>query len=97
MLTDFFKFLQENDHAIVLTHMGHIVEAKVLRDAHDMGIIWDWDAPYLWYDVCLLFGDSTDDYCKENNLNIGESNTYNPVYDCKSAYATFKHFIDVEL
>lgn len=93
LLKAFFDFLQDNKDAVVLTHMGHIVESKLLQDAHRLGIIGDWDAPYLWYDVCLFFDDSTDKYCQENNINIGESNTHNPVYDCMSAYKAFKHFI----
>ena len=96
MLKAFFDFLQENKDEVVLTHMGHIVESKLLHDAHQMGIIGDWDAPYLWYDVCLFFDDSTDKYCQENNINIGESNTHNPIYDCLSAYKAFKYFVNAQ-
>lgn len=94
MLTGLFAFLQEHKDAIVLVHMGQIVESRLLKDAHDLGIIGDWDAPYLWYDVCLFFGDSTNQYCDDNNIELGERNTHNPIYDCESAYCAFKHFIN---
>ena len=96
MLKDFFDFLQQYKDTVVSSHMGHIVESKLLHDAHDMGIIGDWDAPYLWYDVCLFFDDSTNKYCEENGIDIGEENTHNPIYDCKSAYKAFKHFINTQ-
>lgn len=95
MLADFFAFVKKYNTAIVLCHMGHIVEANLLKIAHDMGIIGDFEAPYLWYDVCLFFDDSTDTYCKENNIVIDdvEGGTHNPLYDCMSAYKAFKHFV----
>lgn len=95
MLTDFFAFIKKHNDAIVLCHMGHIVEANLLKSAHDLQIIGDFEAPYLWYDVCLFFDDSTDTYCKENNIVIDdvEGGTHNPLYDCMSAYKAFKHFV----
>lgn len=98
LLTDFFKFLNINKDLKykTLVHMGHIVESKLLIDAHNMNIIGDWDAPYEWYDVCLFFGDSTDNYNKENNIKVDNviGGTHNPLYDCRSAYKAFKHFIN---
>lgn len=98
LLIDFFKFLNINKdlNYRTLVHMGHIVESKLLIDAHNMSVIGDWDAPYEWYDVCLFFGDSTDNYNKENNIEIEEmiGGTHNPLYDCISAYKAFKHFIN---
>lgn len=77
--------------------MGHIVESKLLIDAHNFGIIGDWDAPFEWYDVCVLVGTSTDTYNKNNHLLRIENvvgGTHNPLYDCISAYKSFKHFIN---
>ena len=96
MLEDFFTFYNNyKDSVTVLSHMGHIVEAKLIRDAHNLGIIGDWDAPYLWYDVCLFFGDSVDNYVKEHNIHTGmEDQTHNPLYDSVVAYKAFKHFVE---
>ncbi len=95
MIKSFFDFYNKyKDNVTVLSHMGHIVEAKLIRDAHNLGIIGDWDAPYLWYDVCLLFGDSVDNYVKKHNIYTGmENQTHNPLYDSIVAYKAFKHFV----
>ena len=96
LLEAFFEWYRPfKDHAVVLTHMGHIVEAKLLCDAHSMGIIGDWDALHLWYDCCLFFDDSTDTYCKENGIELPRfiGGTHDPLYDCYSAYRAFKHFV----
>ena len=98
LLTDFFKFLEENKNLDykTLVHMGHIVESKLLIDAHNFGIIGDWDAPYEWYDVCILVGTSVDKYNEKHNIEIEDmvGGTHNPLYDCISAYKAFKHFIN---
>lgn len=96
MLEAFFQFMKKHKDAVTLTHMGHIVEARLLKDAHTLGIIGDFEAPYLWYDVCLFVGDSTDKYNLENGLLV-EQNTHNPTYDCLSAYTAFKHFVKEHL
>ena len=75
--------------------MGHIVESKIVRDAHDMEIIGDFEDPYLWYDVCLFFDDGVDKYIKSNNIDLGfEGDKHNPLYDSISAYKAYRHFID---
>lgn len=94
LLKAFFEFAikyYKNEHK-TLTHMGQVVEAKLLKDAHDLGIIDDWAAPYEWFDICLFFGASVDDYNKEHGIAI-EGNPHNPVYDCIAAYKAFKHFV----
>ncbi len=97
LLESFFKWYKDNsENTCILTHMGHIVEAKIIRDAHDLKIIGDWDAPYLWYDCCLFFNDSVDNYIKEHKLLINEkSSTHNPLYDCIACYKAFRHFISL--
>lgn len=97
LLDAFFGFASvyyKNEY-ITLTHMGHIVEARLLQDAHEMGIIGDWDAPYEWFDCCLFFGDSVDTYNTENGIVIDDlaGGTHNPLYDCIAAYKAFKHFV----
>lgn len=97
MLKDFFAFAQKyyKNNFLALCHMGHIVEARLLKDAHTAGIIGNWDAPYEWLDVCAFFGDSVDSYNKEHNIELPEceGGTHNPSYDCISAYRAFKHFV----
>lgn len=96
MLVDFFTFLKKHKDAKTLCHMGHIVEANLLRQAHEAKIIGDWDAPYEWFDVCILFGDSVDGYREANGIALKdiEGGQHNPVYDCISAYRAFRHFIE---
>lgn len=96
MLREFFEFLKRHKDAKTLCHMGHVVESRLLLDAHSLGIIGDWDAPYEWYDVCVLFGDSVDTYNSENGVGVGKDlvgGTHNPLYDCIAAYAAFRHII----
>lgn len=100
MLKDFFDILKEHKDAKVLVHMGHVVEANVLRDAHSKGIIGDWDAPYEWYDVCVLFGDSVDKYNKTNGVSLEKDleglsgGTHNPLYDCIATARAFQDYQD---
>ena len=78
---------------------------KIMRELNQKSIIsldaetnGLWGQPFavsaLLYDVCLFFGDSTNQYCDDNNIELGERNTHNPIYDCESAYCAFKHFIN---
>lgn len=97
MLKSFQQFIKKHNDGKVLTHMGHVVEAGLFRDMHELGIIGDFEAPYEWYDVCLLFGDSVDSYNRSNDITVEDVNggTHNPVYDCVSAYKALWHFINV--
>lgn len=96
MLCAFQSFLEKHKNGKVLSHMGHIVEAGLFRDMHTLGIIGDFEAPYEWYDVCILFSDSVDNYNRENKIEIEafDGGTHNPVYDCVSAYKAFEHMIN---
>lgn len=94
LLREFIKFITENKQAVPLVHMGHIVEVALFRDAFNLGIISEFGAPYLWYDVCLLFGDSVDTYIKENRISVeSNSGTHDPIYDAEVTYKSFRHFI----
>lgn len=97
MLYAFNQFLKKHKDGKVLTHMGHIVEANLFRDMHELGIIGDFEAPYEWYDVCLLFGDSVDSYNRIHGIMVEDvkGGTHNPLYDCVSAFKAFWHFINV--
>lgn len=99
LLKDFVDFWNKNkEDAQSLTHMGMVVESKLWRDAHDKGLIGDFDAPYITVDACSFpeIGDSVDTYCKNNNIEISKDEylggTHNPLYD--SAVA-LKAYVDV--
>lgn len=92
MLEKFSEFLAAHKDHTTLVHMGHIVESKVIRDMHDLKIIGDWDAPYLWYDVCVLegIGDSTDTFNREHGVKIPDCGSpHNPLYDSYSALLAY--------
>lgn len=100
LLADFARFYLANKaDADVVVHMGYIVEARVLRDMHDRGLIGDWDAPYPLYDVSgnlQQAGEdpaSVDSYVQKHGLSIVEleGGTHNPLYDSAVAAAVYRH------
>lgn len=100
LLADFARFyLANKTNADVVVHMGYIVEARVLRDMHDRGLIGDWDAPYPLYDVSgnlQQAGEdpaSVDSYVQKHGLSIVEleGGTHNPLYDSAVAAAVYRH------
>ena len=55
MLADFARFYMEHKKdADVIAHMGVPVEAKVLIDVHQKGLIGDWDGPFPFLDVASV-------------------------------------------
>ena len=96
LLKGFFEWYMRNkEDTAALVHMGHIVESKLLQDAHKLDIIGDWDAPFLWYDVCLFFDESIDNYIKQNEIDIEYTGSaHNPFYDSIAAYRAFRHLIE---
>lgn len=99
MLKDFMSFYMENkDNAHIVVHMGLPVEARLFLDAHNLGIIGDWDAPYPLIDMCAFpeIGDSVDTYNANNGIvvdsNTFEGGTHNPLYD---SYATALAYIHI--
>ncbi len=90
LLRDFARFFLANkESAHVIVHMGYIVEAKVLRDMYEHGLIGEWDAPFPLYDVSgnlqAAGADPTsvDKFAAEHDLKIAEfeGGTHNPLYD----------------
>lgn len=99
MLRDFMRFYMENKNgAIVLVHMGLPVEAKLSLDAHSMGIIGDWDAPYPLTDISAIpeIGVSPDTYNRIHGVKIPTENggTHNPLYDSWSALLAYQHWME---
>jgi len=105
LLTEFAKFYLANKvDADVVVHMGYIVEAKVLRDMHDRGLIGDWDGPYPLHDVSGNLQaegadpTSVDKFATEHQLQIGVGTdivggTHNPLWDSAVAAAVYRHLV----
>ena len=85
--------------ATELVHMGVPVEARLFIDAHDMGIIGDWDGPYPLVDVCTIpeIGDSVDGYNAKYGISPDPEQfaggTHNPLYDSAAAAAAYQHWL----
>lgn len=82
MIAAFAKFyIAHKDGAKVLTHMGYIVEAHLLREVRRLGYIGEWDGPYSdkfapWHDVSQDLEaagydpSSVDSYAKKHGVMI---------------------------
>lgn len=102
LLSDFAAFYKANKpDADIVVHMGYIVEARVLRDLHDKGLIGDWDGPYPLLDVSgnlQQAGEdptSVDKYVQKYTLSVGEfeGGTHNPLYDSAVAAVVYRHLL----
>ena len=101
LLSDFAAFYKANKGADVVTHMGYIVEAKVLRDLHEAGLIGDWDGPFPLYDVSGNLQQSGEDptsvdkYVQKHGLFVGEfqGGSHNPLYDSAVTAAVYRHLL----
>ncbi|QQR82594.1 hypothetical protein IPJ70_00575 [Candidatus Campbellbacteria bacterium] len=105
LLASFADFYKANkDGADVVVHMGYIVEAKILRDLHDRGLIGDWEGPYPLYDVSgnlqAAGADPTsvDKFADERGLQVGVGTdivggTHNPLWDSAAAAAVYRYLV----
>lgn len=98
LLKDFFEFyLSEKENSTIIVHMGLPVESRLFLDAHSMGIIGDWDAPYPLIDISAFseINDSVDSYNKKHDLLVGEfqGGTHNPLYDSAAAAVAYHHLV----
>lgn len=102
LLADFAKFyLAYKADADIVVHMGYIVEAKVLRDMRDRGLIGDWDGPNPLFDVSgnlQQVGEdptSVEKYVRKHGLSVGafEGGTHNPLYDSMVAAVVYRHLL----
>jgi len=96
LLESFVDFYTANkEDALVLVHMGLPVEAKVFLDAHKMGFLGDWDAPYPLVDCSAIpeIGTSVDSYNANHGIVLPGfiGGTHNPLYD---SYAAMYAYID---
>lgn len=98
LLEAFMKFYMDNkEGATVIVHMGLPVESRLFIDAHNMGIIGDWDAPYPLVDISAFphVGTSVDTYNKDHGLE-GQipsltGGTHNPLYDSYAALVAYNY------
>ncbi len=98
LLTAFMQFYKDNKKdADVIVHMGLPVEARLFLDAHNMGIIGDWDAPYPLIDIAAFpeIGTSVDAYNKFECLTVPfNGSTHNPLYDSYAALVAYDNILD---
>ena len=95
LLRDFMKFYMENkEGADIIVHMGIPVESKLFIDAHDKGIIGDWDAPFPLIDISALpeIGTSVDSFNEKNGIVVPDltGKTHNPLYDSYAALFAYE-------
>lgn len=101
LLADFAKFyLANKQDAVIIAHMGYIVEVKLLRDAHERGFIGDWDGPYPLIDIAgnlQQVGEdptSVDAYVTKFGLKVRDfGTTHNPLYDSEVAAVVYRHLL----
>jgi len=100
LLAEFAKFYLANKaDTDIIVHMGVPVEAKLLLDMHQYGVIGDWDGPYPLIDLAgnlQQVGEdptSVDSYLKKYGLTVGEfeGGTHNPLYDSAVAAKVYFH------
>lgn len=100
LLVDFAKFyLKHEDGKDVVVHMGFPVEAKILFDMHERGLIGDNESPFPLIDVSghlLQVGEdptSVDAFIAKNGLKVRKfiGETHNPLYDAEAAYVTYRY------
>ena len=90
-------YLANKEGATIIVHVGLPVEARLFLDAHTMGYIGDWDAPFPLVDISALpeIGCSTDTYNANHSIEMPtmEGGTHNPLYDCYSALFAYEHWM----
>jgi len=101
LLADFACFyLTHKTGADMVVHLGYIVEAKILRDMHELGLIGNWDGPYPLLDISghlQQAGEdpiSVADCLQKYSIGLrGEYNggQHNPLYDSEAAARVYLH------
>jgi len=96
MLERYFEWRKEwRAVAIDLVHMGVPIEARLFLDAHDMGIIEDWEGPHPLIDVSTIaeIWDSCDRYNILNGVHVGTIKKHNPLYNSIAAAKAYLHWL----
>lgn len=93
--TNFYKLHREDSTCIV--HVALPVESKLFIDAHELGYIGDWGAPFPLVDISAIpeINVSVDEYNKKHNIEVQvyEGGTHNPLYDCTAAALAYEHWL----
>ena len=99
MLADFASFfLKEKEGAHVIFHMGCPVEARIIIDMHDLGLLGPFEGAYPWLDVAGMLlqagfdPTSVDSYNREHGIEVPQpepGGTHNPLYDSRAAALCF--------
>lgn len=102
LLADFAKFyLANKEGSDIVVHMGYIVEARVIRDMYERGLIGEWDGPYPLHDVSgnlqAAGADpvSVDRFAADHGIEIAEfeGGTHNPLYDSAITAAVYRYLV----
>lgn len=100
LLEDFCKFYLENkEGADIIVHMGLPVEARLFIDAHNLGFMGDWDAPFPLIDIAAALAirgedaTSVDTYNRKHGIEVPscDGEAHNPLYDCRAASLCWMH------
>jgi hypothetical protein len=97
LLSSFMEyFMKSKINADIIAHVAIPVESRLFTDAQDMGIIDAFEGPYPLIDISAFpeIGISVDTYNQRNNIKLVDiGNTHNPIYDCISAAAAYRHIL----
>lgn len=99
LLKDFMDFyMKEKENAEIIVHMGVPVESRLFLDAHELGFIGDWDAPFPLIDVSAFpeIGTSVDSFNERNGIAVPDLTgaTHNPLYDSYAALFAYEKVIE---
>lgn len=97
MLKAFSEFYYENKKdSEIITHMGYVVESKIIRDMYDYGFIGERGGPYPLIDISGNLQQagfdptSVDPYAKAHNIHI-DGTAHDPLYDSIITGMVYNH------
>ena len=102
LLGDFAKFYLGNKaDAAIVVHCGVPVESSLLKDAHTMGFIGDWDGPFPLFDLAGMLAQAGEnptqagEYLKKYDLVCDsaefEGGAHNPLFDSAVSAVMYRH------
>jgi len=101
MLKTFAEFYHKHrNQCVFVTHMGYIVESKIIRDMHDLSLIGDFEAPYPLLDVSGNLEQagydptSVEAYARANYIESEfKSVAHDPLYDADITAKVYCHLL----
>jgi hypothetical protein len=94
-----FYLAHKGEDVDIIVHMGLPVEARLFLDAHNLGILGDWDAPFPLVDIAAFpeVGTSVDSYNESHGISVSAAEfaggTHNPLFDSAQAAAAYRHIM----